>query len=119
MHPLKRFAVLAGLAFVAAVIEQWLWPHHGRAVGTGLGVVTLLLVGVADGWLRSDRHRAAGDILVGRVLLGGVAALVVVLLLLEVTDLAGYLVLAVVIGLGVLLLGGTAILDWWAIRRSR
>jgi hypothetical protein len=65
----------------------------------------LFLLVAADSWLGGDRQSAVGDILVGRVLFGGVVALVVALLLLQVTDLAGYLVLAVVIGLSGLLLG--------------
>lgn len=65
----------------------------------------MFLLVAADSWLGGDRQSAVGDILVGRVLFGGVVALVVALLLLQVTDLAGYLVLAVVIGLSGLLLG--------------
>jgi uncharacterized membrane protein HdeD (DUF308 family) len=81
--------------------------------------VTLVILGAVDGRLGRQRQNVAGDLLVGRVVLAGVAALVAGVLLLEVTSLAGYLVLAAVIGLSVVFLGGTVLLDWWASRRTR
>ncbi len=110
--------VCVGVAFVAVVIEQQAWPHHGPAVGIGFALLTLVVICAVDRLLGIDRHGVAGDLLVGRVVLAGVAALVVGVLLLQVTNLAGYLVLAAVLGLSVLFLGGAVLLDWWASRRA-
>ena len=89
MHPLVRYLILSGLAFIAVVIEQQFWPHHGRTVGIGFGVLVVVALGTIDSLLGTDRRSAAGDLLVGRVVLVGVAALIVAALLLQVTSLCG------------------------------
>jgi hypothetical protein len=109
---------MVALAFVAVILEQQLWPHHGRAVGIGIAAVTLGLIAAADAFMGSNRRSVAGDLLIGKTVLVGLAGLVAALLLLSVTSLPGYLVLAIVLGFGVLLFGGTAVLDWWASRRD-
>jgi hypothetical protein len=116
VHTLVRFGSMVVVGVFAVAVGQRVSPHPGRAAEVGIAAIALLLIAAVDAWFgrwRSD----AEDVLIGKVLLVGLATLVGGLMLLSLTSLAGYLVLIATLAFGSLLMGGTLLLSWWSARR--